>query len=84
MMLCMKRIHFLLMLASLLLLPLAASAQTSNAKPADPDPAAKKLCETVSMITGVAIPPVTGIRDFGLRAAWAWLKSLFGGQTAAA
>jgi hypothetical protein len=65
MMLCMKRIHFLLMLASLLLLPLAASAQTSNAKPADPDPAAKKLCETISMITGVAISPLMGVSGVG-------------------
>ena len=26
----------------------------------------------------------TGVREVGLRAAWAWLKSLFGGRTAAA
>lgn len=61
----MKKIFFLLALTGLLCLPLAVSAQTSNAKPADPNPAAKKLCETVSMITGVAISPLLGVSGVG-------------------
>jgi hypothetical protein len=61
----MKRIFFLLVLTGLLSLPLAASAQTSSAKPADPNPAAKKVCETISMITGVAISPLMGVSGVG-------------------
>jgi hypothetical protein len=65
MMIRMKRILFLLGLAGLLWLPLAVSAQTANAKPADPNPAAKKVCETISMITGVAISPLMGVSGVG-------------------
>ena len=65
MIICMKRIFFLLVLTGLLSLPLAASAQTSSAKPADPNPAAKKVCETISMITGVAISPLMGVSGVG-------------------
>ena len=72
MMICMKRILFLLVLAGLIWLPLAASAQTAGAKPADPNPASKKLCETVSMITGVAISPLLGVSGVG---AYQWWKA---------
>ena len=65
MMFRMKRILFLFVLAGLLWLPQIASAQTANAKPTDPNPQAKKLCETVSMITGVAISPLLGVSGVG-------------------
>jgi hypothetical protein len=65
MMIPMKKILFLMVLAGLLWLPLAAAAQTAGAKPADPNPAAKKVCETVSMITGVAISPLMGVSTVG-------------------
>jgi hypothetical protein len=62
----MKRIHLLLLLAGLCWLPLAASAQIATAaKPADPNPAAKKVCETISMVTGVAISPLFGVGAVG-------------------
>ena len=70
MMICMKRIFFLPVLAGLLCLPLAVSAQTASAKPADPNPQAKKLCETVSMITGVAISPMLGVSGVGAYQWW--------------
>ena len=58
-----------LLLAGLLAvawLATSASAEISIAgKPADPNPAAKKLCETVSMITGVAISPLMGVGAVG-------------------
>jgi len=53
------------MLAGLLCLPPAVSAQSASAKPADPNPAAKKVCETVSLITGVAISPLMGVSGVG-------------------
>lgn len=65
MMFPMKRISFLGAIAILLWLPLAAAAQTAIAKPADPNPAAKKVCETVSLITGVAISPLMGVSAVG-------------------
>ncbi len=65
MMIRMKRLSFLLAVAGLLWLPLAGSAQTAGAKAADPNPQAKKLCETVSMITGVAISPMLGVGAVG-------------------
>jgi len=68
MILAMKKISLLVAIAGLLWLPLAASAQTSAAKPAaatDPNPTSKKLCETVSMITGVAISPLLGTSAVG-------------------
>ncbi len=61
----MKRIRFLVVLAGLLSLPLAVLAQTPSAKPADPNPVAKQLCQTVSMITGVAISPLLGVSSVG-------------------
>ncbi len=61
----MKRILILLPLAVFLWLPLAAVAQSASAKPADPNPQAKKLAETVSMITGVAISPLLGVSAVG-------------------
>ena len=61
----MKRIFILLPIAALLWLPLTADAQTAGTKPADPNPQAKKLAETVSMITGVAISPMLGVGAVG-------------------
>ena len=61
----MRKIQILLLLTGLLCLPLAASAQTAAAKPADPNPAAKKMCETISMVTGVAISPLMGVGAVG-------------------
>ena len=61
----MKRISFLLVVTGLLWLPLAATAESASAKPADQNPSAKKLCETVSMITGVAISPMLGVSAVG-------------------
>ncbi len=51
--------------AGLLWLPLNASAAISTAKNTDPNPQAKKLAETVSMITGVAISPLMGVGAVG-------------------
>ena len=65
MMFPMKKISFLLMVVGLLGMSPNASAQISGAKPADPNPAAKKVCETVSMITGVAISPLMGVSAVG-------------------
>ena len=66
MMFRMKQICFLLVLAGLLWRPTAVFAQTTtSAKPADPNPAAKKVCETISMITGVAISPLMGVSGVG-------------------
>ena len=64
----MKEPRILLVVAVMIWLPLAASAQPSAAKPAaatDPNPTSKKLCETVSMITGVAISPLLGTSAVG-------------------
>ena len=62
----MRKIQILLLLTGLLCLPLTASAQiAAAAKPADPNPAAKKMCETVSMVTGVAISPLMGVGAVG-------------------
>ena len=61
----MKKLIFLLTIVGLLWLPQIASAQTASAKPADTNPQAKKLCETVSMITGVAISPMLGVSGVG-------------------
>ena len=60
-----KRISFLGAITFLLWLPLAAVAQTAIAKPADPNLAAKKVCETVSLVTGVAISPLMGVSAVG-------------------
>jgi hypothetical protein len=64
MMIRMKRIYFLLAVAGLIWLTQTA-APAADAKPADPNPASKKLCETVSMITGVAISPMLGVGAVG-------------------
>ncbi len=61
----MKTLKFLLVAAFLITLPLAASAQAAAAKNTDPNPAGKKVCETVSMITGVAISPLLGVGAVG-------------------
>jgi len=61
----MKTIKSLVAAALLVALPLAVSAQAAAAKPADPNPAAKKVCETVSLITGVAISPLMGVGAVG-------------------
>jgi len=68
MMFPMKKLGFLLMLAGVLWLPLAASAETSKA--ADPNPQAKKLAETVSLVTGVAISPLMGVGAVGAYQWW--------------
>jgi len=68
MMFPMKKLGFLLMLAGVLWLPLAASAETSKA--ADPNPPAKKLAETVSLVTGVAISPLMGVGAVGAYQWW--------------
>ena len=61
----MKKLTFLLVIAVLLWLPQIVSAEAPAAKPIDPNPQAKKLCETVSMITGVAISPMLGVSGVG-------------------
>ena len=68
----MKTMKSFLVAAWLIALPLAAAAQSAAAKPADPNPAAKKVCETVSMITGVAISPLLGVSAIG---AYDYLKA---------
>jgi hypothetical protein len=70
MMFAMKKLSFLLVLTGLLWLPLtasAAAAQSTSPAPAaaDPNPASKKLAETVSLITGVAISPLMGVGAVG-------------------
>lgn len=65
MMLPMKKMTLLLVVAGLLWLPLIASAANSTTQPADPNPQAKKLAETVSLITGVAISPLMGVGAVG-------------------
>ncbi len=71
MMLRVKRIRFFILAAGLLWLPAAAYAQNSSSpNPADPNPASKKLCETVSLITGVAISPMLGVGAVGAYQWW--------------
>ena len=53
MMFRMKKMSLWLVVAGLLWLPLGACAETSGGKSADPNPAGKKLCETISLVTGV-------------------------------
>ena len=70
-MLRVKRIRFFILAAGLLWLPAAVYAQNSSSpKPADPNPASKKLCETVSLITGVAISPMLGVGAVGAYQWW--------------
>jgi len=61
----MKKFRFFILLTALALLPLVASAAVTTQKAADPNPQAKKVCETVSMITGVAISPLLGVSVVG-------------------
>jgi hypothetical protein len=51
---------------------LAASAATPEAKPADPNPQAQKFCQTISLITGVAISPLMGVGAVG---AYDWFQA---------
>lgn len=64
MMFAMKELSFLLILAGLLCVSPVAKAATSGS-PADPNPQSKKLAETVSLITGVAISPLMGVGAVG-------------------
>ena len=61
----MRKTSLLLLVAALLWLPMAAFAASSTAKTTDPNPQAKKLAETVSLITGVAISPLLGVSAVG-------------------
>ncbi len=61
----MKKFRFFILLNVLMLLPWVASAAVTTQKAADPNPQAKKLCETVSLITGVAISPLLGVSAVG-------------------
>jgi hypothetical protein len=61
----MKKTLVFLLLAALLLLPSSVQASDSPAKSNDPNPQAKKLAETISMITGVAISPLLGVGAVG-------------------
>jgi hypothetical protein len=61
----MKKFRFFILLTALAVLPLVASAAVTTQKAADPNPQAKKVCETVSMITGVAISPLLGVSTVG-------------------
>lgn len=63
----MKKTGVLLILVGWLCLPWAASAAVSSNKSisTDPNPQAKKLAETISLITGVAISPLLGVGAVG-------------------
>lgn len=65
MMFLMRKMCLLLALAGAFWWPVAASAKNSSNTSADPNPAANKLCETVSTITGVAISPLPGVSAIG-------------------
>ncbi|MEY4916655.1 MAG: hypothetical protein RL616_568, partial [Verrucomicrobiota bacterium] len=62
----MKKMKFFLAVMLALALPIitAHAAITATGKD-DPNPQSKKLCETVSMITGVAISPLLGVGAVG-------------------
>jgi hypothetical protein len=64
MMFSMKK-TILFLVALVCWLPLAVPAATSTAKPADPNPEAQKFCQTISLITGVAISPLMGVGAVG-------------------
>lgn len=66
----MKNTGIFLLLAGFLMLPLSSAAATSASKPADPNPQARKLAETVSLITGVAISPLLGVGAVGAYQWW--------------
>ena len=78
----MKKLKFLLvaLLALLLLGSSARAAITATGKPADPNPQAKKVCETIAMITGVAISPLMGVSGVG---AWEYFSAKTPEQKAA-
>ena len=62
----MKLFKFLVAIAVALPLFVAtARADIATAGQADPNPSAKKLCETVSLVTGVAISPLLGVGGVG-------------------
>jgi hypothetical protein len=63
----MRKFNFFIVTLLLSLLPLAAAAEISQTKPAadNPNAAGQKLCETVSLITGVAISPLLGVGAVG-------------------
>jgi len=69
----MKRMKFFC--AALLMLALFAAPARAMAKvetKSDPNPQAKKLCETVSLVTGVAISPLMGVSGVG---AWQYFSA---------
>lgn len=68
----MKKTIVFLLLAGLLTLPSAANAGSSTGKSSDPNPQAKKLAETISMVTGVAISPLLGVGAVG---AYKWFET---------
>lgn len=68
----MKKTIVFLLLAGLLMLPSAANAGNSAGKTSDPNPQAKKLAETISMVTGVAISPLLGVGAVG---AYKWFET---------
>lgn len=72
--LAMRKFNFFIVVLLLSLLPLAASAEISQTKPAadNPNAAGQKVCETVSLITGVAISPLLGVGAVG---AYKYLKA---------
>ncbi len=62
----MKRFKLLIVTAlALLTLVATTRADIATAGQADPNPSAKKLCETVSLVTGVAISPLMGVGGVG-------------------
>jgi hypothetical protein len=61
----MRKTSLLLLVTALLWLPTATFAAATTAKTTDPNPQAKKLAETVSLITGVAISPLMGVGAVG-------------------
>ncbi len=62
----MKQFKFLFIAAiALPLLAATARADIATAGQPDPNPSAKKLCETVSLVTGVAISPLMGVSGVG-------------------
>ncbi|MDR3460066.1 MAG: hypothetical protein P4N60_21775 [Verrucomicrobiae bacterium] len=64
------RISLAMLLAMVLFSSTALAA--SDPKPADPNPAAKKVCEAISTITGVAISPLMGVSGVG---AWKYFHA---------
>ena len=65
----MKQLSLLLLAGMLFLSPTVEAATTGTAGN-DPNPQAKKLAETVSMVTGVAISPLMGVGAVGAYQWW--------------